>query len=111
MGNATYHFPCKKKTPLELGISVSTYDTNHSTVSKLQRNQKNVKIAKYNKVESVSVEQLCQEQANHLPVLLLKTFCYVLKYVSKSQNKVKLEMLFDGENNHLMWNLYRIISY
>jgi len=76
MGNATYNFPCqKKKPPLELGIPVSTYNTNHSTVSKQQLNQKKVKIAKYSKVETVYVEQFCQEQASHLPVLLLKTFC------------------------------------
>jgi hypothetical protein len=77
MGNATYNFPCPppKKNPLEHGNSVSTYNTNHSTISKQQLNQKKVKIAKYSKVECVSVEQLCQEQASHLPVLLLKTFC------------------------------------
>jgi hypothetical protein len=46
MGNATYNFPCKKNKTLEVGISVSTYNTNHSTVSKQQLNQKKVKLAK-----------------------------------------------------------------
>jgi len=99
----------KKKNPLELGISVSPYNTNHSTVSKQQLNQKKVKIAKYSKVESVYVEQLCQEQASHLPVLLVKTF--VLSMCQNERTKLNLKCLFDGKNNHLMWNLYRIISY
>jgi hypothetical protein len=60
------------------------------------------KTAKYTNAESVLTEWVLVKQALHLKVVL-KKFCVVFK----STKEVKT--LFDGENESLNVNLYRII--
>jgi hypothetical protein len=71
--------------------------------------KKKMTTAKYELIELVLTEWFQQIQPLHLPVVLVKIYCLLLKNVYKSLKKVRLAKGFVAKTNDLMQNVYEII--
>ena len=78
------------------------------SVSKWMRGKK-MKTAKYGLLELVLTKLFQQIQPVHLPAVLVKIYCLLLKNVYKSLKKVRLTRSCMAKTNYLMQYVYRII--